>query len=128
MEAGKVFTGELDPEVFYNHAEICKVLANPKRLMILYFLSQGEKSVREIAEALGIPEANASQHLAKLRSKGLVSTEKRGAFVYYRLTDERITKACELIRAVLLDRIKSQARLAQKIEDMESPFWQASLL
>jgi len=110
---------DFDPRVFDEHAEVCKVLANPKRLMILYLLSQGDKTVSELAKAIGIPMANASQHLAKLRSRGLVRTKKIGQTVVYSISDHRIPQACDLIRATLLERLKRQARLIKSIEDLE---------
>ena len=49
------------------HAEICKVLTDPKRLMLLDTLRGGEQSVGELAAAIGVALPNASQHLAVLR-------------------------------------------------------------
>lgn len=110
---------DFDPKVFDEHAEVCKVLANPKRLMILYLLSGGDNSVSEIAQAIGVPIANASQHLAKLRNRGLVKTKKNGQTVVYSISDDRIPRACDLIRATLLDRLRSQAKLLKCIEELE---------
>ncbi len=109
---------EFDPRVFYEHAEVCKVLANPKRLMILYLLSRGDKKVGEIAKELGMTVANTSQHLARLREKEIVTTRKEGSFIFYTIKDRRIPRACDLIRAALLDRLKSKGRLAKQMEDM----------
>lgn len=110
---------DFDPRVFDEHAEVCKVLANPKRLMILYILSQGEKTVGELATAIGIPMANASQHLAKLRSRGLVTTKKIGQTVIYSISDHRIPQACDLIRATLLERLRQQASIIKSIEEFK---------
>ena len=112
-------TIDFDPRVFDEHAEVCKVLANPKRLMILYLLSRKEMTVGEIANAIGVPMANASQHLSKLRNRGLVKKKKMGQAVFYSITDSRIPKACDLIRATLLERLRSQARLIKSIEGLE---------
>ena len=110
---------DFDSKVFDEHAEVCKVLANPKRLMILYLLSKGDKTVSELSKAIGVPMANTSQHLAKLRSRGLVKTKKIGQTVVYSISDNRIPQACDLIRATLLDRLRRQARLIKSIEDLE---------
>ncbi len=112
-------TIDFDPRVFDEHAEVCKVLANPKRLMILYLLSRKGMTVGEIANTLGVPMANASQHLAKLRNKGLVKKKKMGQTVVYSISDSRIPKACDLIRATLLERLRSQAKLIKSIEGLE---------
>ncbi len=105
-----------DLRVFDEHAEVCKVLAHPKRLMILYLLSGGERSVSNLADSIGIPIANVSQHLSRLKAAGLVRCKKNGQAVIYSITDERIPRACDLIRATLLERLRSQAQLAERIE------------
>ena len=63
-----------------------KQLANAKRLMILCNLVGGEKSVGELAEIVGLSSSALSQHLAKMREAELVSAEKRGQMVYYRIS------------------------------------------
>ena len=62
--------GYRDPERYRLHAEVCRVLTDPKRLMLLDVLRDGEYSVGDLAEELGCNLANASQHLAVLRSAG----------------------------------------------------------
>jgi len=110
---------EFDPQVFSEHAEVCKVLANPKRLMILYLLSRKERvSVGEIASFLGISMTNASQHLAKLKDRGLVVGRKDGQTVFYSIVDNRITNACDLIRSTIIDRLRGQAELANMMSQM----------
>ncbi len=66
-------------------AAIMKQLANPKRLIILCQLLTEEKSVGELADAVGLSQSALSQHLAKMREAGLVDAQKRGQMVYYRL-------------------------------------------
>ena len=68
--------------------------ADPTRLAILETLLDGEKNVNEIVAALGISQPNASGHLACLRDCGLVTSEGRGKYTYYRLYDEKI---CDLL-------------------------------
>ncbi|MFN8630525.1 MAG: metalloregulator ArsR/SmtB family transcription factor, partial [Chloroflexota bacterium] len=64
---------DTDPvDRFRLHAEICKVLTDPKRLMLLSALRDGEHTVGDLAAAIGVTLPNASQHLAVLRSAGLV--------------------------------------------------------
>lgn len=66
----------------------CKYLravADPERLRIVQCLRGGAKSVGEIAAYLDAPVVNASHHLKHLRRVGLVSTAKRGRFVFYTL-------------------------------------------
>ncbi len=106
----------LDEAIFNEHAEVCKVLANPKRLKILYLLSKGPANVGHIAEEAGISMTNASQHLARLRAKGLVEAHKEGSAVIYSINDARIPRACNLIRESLMDRLRAQASLVTRAE------------
>ncbi len=64
---------------------LLKQLANANRLMVLCHLVSGEKTVGELAEVVGLSQSALSQHLAKLRDAGLVSSDKRGLSVYYRI-------------------------------------------
>jgi ArsR family transcriptional regulator len=83
------------------HASVCKGLADPKRLLIINALRNGEMSVGEICEELGLPQANVSQHLAIMRERGLVNARKDGQFVYYSLTTLKIVEAVDLLREVM---------------------------
>lgn len=104
------------PDIFELHANFCRSLSNPKRLIILAVLAKGEKSVGELAEASGVTLANISQHLAVLRSHNIVKSRKEGQTVYYSITDARLVDACNLIRAVLLDGMKRQGMIASGMD------------
>jgi ArsR family transcriptional regulator len=91
------------------HAEICKVLTDPKRLMLLDTLRGGERSVGELAVAIGVALPNASQHLAVLRSAGLVDGRRTGTTVNYRLAEPAITDACDIIHAIVTRRLERVA-------------------
>jgi ArsR family transcriptional regulator len=62
-----------------------KALADPTRVRILGLLRGGEVCVCHIHESLGVSQSKASRHLAYLRRSGLVKTDRRGLWVYYRL-------------------------------------------
>jgi DNA-binding transcriptional ArsR family regulator len=64
---------------------LLKLLANRFRLQILCALVEGEKSAGEIESMLDISQSAVSQHLARLRDKQVVATERRGQMVFYRL-------------------------------------------
>ncbi|MDR9450343.1 MAG: metalloregulator ArsR/SmtB family transcription factor [Acidimicrobiia bacterium] len=83
------------------HAGVCKGLADPKRLLIINALRDGEMSVGEICEELELPQANVSQHLAIMRERGLVNARKDGQFVFYSLTTMKIVEAVDLLRQVM---------------------------
>ncbi len=68
-------------------ARVLRSIGSPYRLMILCLLSEGEKTVSEICDAIGARQSLTSQHLTRLRLDGLVKAERRGHFAYYSLDD-----------------------------------------
>jgi DNA-binding transcriptional ArsR family regulator len=71
-------------------SQVLKALAHPQRLLILCTLVAGEKTVGEIEEACDASQSAVSQFLNRMRLEGLVSSEKRGAFVYYKISNSKI--------------------------------------
>jgi len=67
--------------------DLLKVMANSDRLMLLCQLSQGEKSVGELEEILGIKQPTLSQQLTVLRKAALVSTRREGKSIYYAISN-----------------------------------------
>lgn len=100
-------------ELFVLHSEICKTLANPKRLEILNALQNGEVSVARLLRRLKLPKANVSQHLAMLRSRGVVKARREGLNVYYRIANPKILRACNLMREVLMEQLEERARVTR---------------
>jgi ArsR family transcriptional regulator len=106
----------MDRKLYELQAELCKTLANPKRLEILEILKEHrEISVNDLAELLEIPKANTSQHLAVLRQAGVVGARKDGINVYYSLRSTKISEACSLTREILLERLETQVGLSDLI-------------
>jgi DNA-binding transcriptional ArsR family regulator len=81
-------------------AAVGRALADPKRLCVLESLAVGELSVSELSVRGGCQVPNMSQHLAVLRSAGLVTTRREGSTVYYRLANERVLEAYRLIQTI----------------------------
>ncbi len=102
-----------EQQLYELHASICQTLANPKRLEIITHLRDGEKTVGELIEAMQISQANLSQHLALMRQKGIVVARREGLNIYYRLSNSKIIKACDLMRQVLLENLESGAALVE---------------
>ena len=102
-----------DRRLYEVHALICQTLANPKRLEIIDNLRRGERSVGDLAERLEVSQSNVSQHLTVMRQNGIVLARREGLNVYYRLASPKIVTACKLMREVLLERLHSEALLAQ---------------
>jgi DNA-binding transcriptional ArsR family regulator len=72
-----------------------KVLGDDSRLRILQALSEGGRSVSEILEQTRLPQTLASFHLRILREAGVLATERRGPFIYYRLADPSLPNLLE---------------------------------
>jgi DNA-binding transcriptional ArsR family regulator len=81
-------------------AGIARALADPKRLCVLEQLAAGERSVSELSRDVGCQVPNMSQHLAVLRSAGLVASRRQGSTVFYRLVDDRVLDAYRLLQQV----------------------------
>ena len=79
-------------------AVIGRALADPKRLCVLESLASGELSVGDLSSVVGCQVPNMSQHLAVLRSAGLVTARRDGNTVYYRLADPAVLEAYRLIQ------------------------------
>ncbi|TWG55322.1 MULTISPECIES: helix-turn-helix transcriptional regulator [Phyllobacteriaceae] len=69
-------------------SELLKALANRHRLLILCQLIDGEKSVGQLAEYLGIRDSTVSQHLALLRRDRLIAGRRDGQMIWYRIQSE----------------------------------------
>lgn len=93
-------------------ALICQALSDPKRLWILHALANGERSVGDLAEGLGVGIANASQHLSVLRSRGLVESRREGTTVFYRLAYPETMDACRIFRRILARQLADTGRLS----------------
>ena len=97
--------------LFELQSEVCKTLASPKRLEILNSLKDGEKTVSELVEILGVPKANVSQHLAVMRHKGILKTRREGVNIYYSVSNAKVIHACILMREVLTEQMQEKSKL-----------------
>lgn len=100
-----------DDELFERHADLCQVLCNAKRQKLLYVLQDGERTVSELAEITDISQPTVSQHLRKMRDKGVVKKRSEGNQSYYSIRDERLIEASNTIRQVLLDNLEEDQKL-----------------
>lgn len=104
---------DLSREVTQLHADICSALADPRRILILYALSEHTLNVSELANQVDISQPAASRHLKILRDRGLVKPQRQGSSVEYHLTDMRLIEALDLLRTVLRDRLAYRASLME---------------
>lgn len=73
------------PADFRKGADVFKALGNPNRLLIVDALGRGEHCVADLTKLVGLDISTVSNHLAVLRSVGIVSDERRGTQVFYTL-------------------------------------------
>jgi ArsR family transcriptional regulator, virulence genes transcriptional regulator len=104
-----------DLELFKLKAEMSKLFSDPKRLMIINQLGQGEKQVGDLAQRLDLPQAVVSRQLALLRNGGVVTHRREGTNVYYSLADMKIVEACDIVHEVLLKRLAKNKEFAENL-------------
>jgi rhodanese-related sulfurtransferase/predicted transcriptional regulator len=104
-------------ELFEQFARVGKALSSAKRLQMLEFLAQGERSVEMLAQMTGLSVANTSQHLQQLRQAALVSARKEGLYVYYRLAGDSIVRLMAALRAVGQEHVAEVDRLVKLYYD-----------
>jgi DNA-binding transcriptional ArsR family regulator len=103
--------------IFILHANICKTLSNPRRLEIISALREDELTATQLTQKIRISKANLSQHMSILIQKGVVLSRREGLKVFYKLSDERITKACDLMREVLIKHLEQNKNILEDIKN-----------
>jgi ArsR family transcriptional regulator len=101
--------------IYELQATVLRMLAHPRRLEILHVLSDGPLEVGRLASRTGLSQPNVSQHLALLRTSGLVEVERNGREVRYRLTDPEVMTACDIMRGFLERRIGHLSSLTTRV-------------
>jgi ArsR family transcriptional regulator len=100
-------------------SRLLKVMANECRLLVLCFLAEaGELSVGELTERVGLSQSALSQHLAKLREEGLVTTRKEAQSVFYRVCDPRAEQVLGLLHQIFCPELGQELRSAPEQEKM----------
>lgn len=102
-------------EVNLLHAKMCRAVGDPKRIQLLYALSNGPCSVGELTVLLGSPQPTISRHLAILRESGMVTTQRDGTTIFYALAVPDMIHVIDSMRAILRTVI---AREASGLEDV----------
>jgi ArsR family transcriptional regulator len=89
-----------DQEHIDTAARALKAMSHPLRLKILCVVGDAEVCVQDIVDAVGTSQSNISQHLAILRSKGVLQTRKDANRVFYRVADQRTLQLVGMMREV----------------------------
>jgi ArsR family transcriptional regulator len=87
-----------EDEQLQRAAETLRVVSHPARLRIVEILVDGERSVTEIQDALGITQSQTSQHLSNMRVRGVLKCRKDGNMVYYSIANPDVVKVIHCIR------------------------------
>ncbi len=93
------------------------MFANPRRLMILDILGEGERPVGEIAEELEVSIQNVSQHLRVMKDRGVVASRKVGQAVYYRVTNPKFSECCRLVRTAIVEELAKKGDLLGEVRE-----------
>ena len=89
---------DLDTNKYNEIADVLKALAHPVRLCIVRgLIEKGGCNVCHMQECLGMPQSTTSQHLQKLRSAGIISGQRKGLEVTYKVCDQRVVELIKLI-------------------------------
>jgi DNA-binding transcriptional ArsR family regulator len=91
------------------HANICQALGDIKRIQILYILHEKPRRVSDLVDELEVPQPTVSRHLALLRQRSLVTSERNGTEAIYHLTDPRIIDVLNEMRILLRDVLDRQS-------------------
>ena len=81
-------------------ARLGKALSNGRRLELLEYLAQSERSVEQLASVSGLSVANTSQHLQQMRQAGLVTARREGKHIFYALAGEDVMRLLDVLRSV----------------------------
>jgi ArsR family transcriptional regulator, virulence genes transcriptional regulator len=90
--------------------DVLRALSNESRLLVLCQLGAGEKSVGALNAAVGLSQSALSQHLAKLRSEGLVATRRDAQTIYYRIADPRVMQLVAALHGIFCKPTKGRTR------------------
>ena len=82
----------MEMKIYEKKAEKLKALAHPHRLCIIKGLLEQSCNVTRMQECLDIPQSTVSQHLARLKSAGIIKGERNGLEICYRVVDEDAIK------------------------------------
>jgi len=103
----------MENQIYAYHAEMCQVLSHPKRLEAINILRDGEMSVTDLSQKLGLTVGNLSQHLSMMKERHVLLTRKEGNMVYYRIANPKLIRCFDMMREMLFEQIRQDAALIQ---------------
>jgi ArsR family transcriptional regulator len=109
----------LAQEINQLHASICSAISEPTRILLLYAIHEKPRNVNNLAEVVGISQSASSRHLKVLKDRNLITAHRDGTQVIYQLADDRIIKALNMLREMMLDNLAQQANLIRASQFIE---------
>ena len=103
----------MEDQIYAYHAEMCQVLSHPKRLEAINVLRDGEMSVTELSQKLGLTVGNLSQHLSMMKERHILLSRKDGNMVYYRIANPKLIRCFDMMREMLFEQIRQDAALLE---------------
>lgn len=100
-------------------ANIFQALSHPTRVHIVELLHDGERSAGWLIENLGVEQANASQHLAVLRTKQVVVSRKEGNQVFYTLRDPLIVDVLDLMKRYFQTHLRESLAMLEAVREQD---------
>src|SRR6266403_290354 len=100
-------------------AEFFQALAHPTRIAIIEQLRDGPLSAGQLIERLGVEQANASQHLAILRSKQIVASRKEGNQVFYSLRDPVLVEVLDILKRYFYSQLSRTMSMLEELRTEE---------
>lgn len=99
-------------------AELFRTLGHPARIRVLEVLRDGEATVGDIAEAVGVSGSTLSQHLAALRRADVVTSRRDGSHLHYAVVDPRVFDLLETGRGMLTTSLEGNREVLADLEQL----------
>ena len=96
-------------------AEFFRILGHPARVRVLELLSEGERTVGDLQQELGLDSSGTSQHLGVMRRQGILDTRREGTSIFYRVRDPRIFQLLAVARQILTTALADSRELYEEL-------------
>ncbi len=109
----------MEDQIYAYHAEMCQVFSHPKRLEVIDVLRDGEMTVTELSQKVGLTVGNLSQHLSMMKDRHILLSRKEGNQVYYRIANPKLLRCFDMMREMLFEQIRKDADLIPETRSIE---------
>lgn len=109
------------PPLYRLKADFFKLLGHPVRVRVIELLHDGERTVGDLQQELGLDSSGTSQHLGALRRQGILATRRDGTSVYYRVSDPRIFQLLAVAKQILGAQLEATSALLAELNDDAAP-------